>query len=44
MGCKLPIITLGASGVVFIEKDEKCPIHIPVESVKAIDTTVCFNL
>lgn len=39
-GCKIVIITLGSTGSVFATEKQKKMIHIPVEIVKPIDTTV----
>lgn len=40
LGCKLPIITLGEKGVVFATTGHIDAIHIPVEEVQPVDTTV----
>ncbi|XP_069693445.1 ribokinase isoform X2 [Periplaneta americana] len=38
-GCKVVIITLGASGSVFASHEDRTPIHVPTQHVKPIDTT-----
>lgn len=43
MGCNTVIITLGGSGAVFASCDNKNMIHIPVERVIPVDTTVRCN-
>lgn len=40
MGCKLPLITIGDKGAIFIPKESSTPVHISVEPVTAVDTTV----
>lgn len=40
MGCKLPLITIGDKGAIFISKENSTPVHISLEPVAAVDTTV----
>ncbi|XP_065209817.1 ribokinase-like [Planococcus citri] len=38
-GCKRPVITLGSRGAVFLQDESEDPIYVPVDAVKAVDTT-----
>ena len=44
MGCQLPLLTIGDKGAIFIPKDGSVPVHVSVDPVSAVDTTVslCF--
>ncbi|XP_074659032.1 ribokinase-like [Tubulanus polymorphus] len=39
LGCQLPMITLGAEGVVFATQDDRTVKHVPSRQVEAFDTT-----
>lgn len=39
-GCQCVILTLGEKGSVFASVENKRPVHVPAEKVKAVDTTV----
>lgn len=39
-GCNTVIITFGSQGSVFASQNSKSVIHVPVDPVKAVDTTV----
>lgn len=43
LGCNTVIITLGAEGAVFASRENPKMIHVPVEKVKPVDTTVSYN-
>jgi len=42
-GCGVVIVTLGAQGCVYLTQEERKPVHIPVEKVQAIDSTVSYK-
>lgn len=44
MGVKLPVITIGDRGVVFLPRDSDVPVHLDVEHVRAVDTTVKYSI
>ena len=43
-GCRTAIITLGKDGAVYATAEERSPVHVPVQSVNAVDTTVSINV